>query len=296
MRRAGGREGALGQARARAEARQTAIRGKGLRIDLFSVVSMDKTADDRRSRYRRTPSYRAKSPCRCRDWTRDGKIRLVGARSFVGAGRKVNSLLPVQNSLKRHMSDAGSDRSSSSSHNMRQSLARGAALAARDAAERNRAQSEEAAKLEAAKALAEKRKSYGRVQKRVASPAGSKGAVKRPPSPAARPPSPARKDSDRGGSASSVVPALRKASPDGKKRGPTPQGTPHKGGARKRPVGGGPPLAPSARAATAPSARAATAFAPATATATAATEEEEEEEGVKAPLGLGARDRDELAK
>lgn len=137
------------------------------------------------------------------------------------------------------MSDCGSDRSSQGSQNMRASLARGAALAARDAAERNKAKSEEAAKLEAARLMAERRKSYGKVQKRVASP------VK--PSNLKRPPSPMRKDSDRAtATGASPVPALRKASTDGKKRGPTPQGTPHKGGARKvnRTA---PPLPPGAR-------------------------------------------------
>ena len=144
------------------------------------------------------------------------------------------------------MSDAGSDRSSTT---MRASLARGKELAARDAAKQAEAKAEASAKLEAAKQLAEKRKSYGRVQRRVASPVVGKVSAKRPASPVAKPAN--------ASNASNAVPALRKADGGNKKRGPTPQGTPHKGGARKK-SGILPPRAsaPSAHAAAAATAAA----------------------------------------
>ena len=120
---------------------------------------------------------------------------------------------------------------------LRESLARGKALAAQDAARQAAERDAETAKADQARLMAERRRSYGRVQRRAASPAAK---VKRPTAPA----SPVRLHGSpsRPTHQGSPVPALRKV--DGKKRGPTPQGTPHGGGPKKRGPVNGPPRAP----------------------------------------------------
>ena len=94
--------------------------------------------------------------------------------------------------------------SSSTTNVLRQSLARGAALARHEAAQKEAARAAEQNKMDTARALMERRKSYGRVQRRAASPAK--------PLSLARPSKP-------------KAPAKRAAAPNS---------TPNKGGAKKR--------------------------------------------------------------
>lgn len=106
---------------------------------------------------------------------------------------------------------------------MRQSLARGAALARQEAAEKEAARLAEENKMQTARAMMERRKSYGRVQRRAGSPAK---AVSRK--------QPAKKRTEQ----------PPPGSPDKaeKKRTAAPHGTPNKGGAKKKSAP--PPRAP----------------------------------------------------
>jgi len=143
-------------------------------------------------------------------------------------------------------SEASSDRSESPrvSYNnpLRESYARGRELAKQDQLAKQQVQQQELEKQQSAKSALERRKSYGRVQRRAASPAVTK--TKRPPpAPTVAGPAPLP----------AAPLALQRrpstSSENGKKRGSNPQGTPNKGGTKKR---GGTPLRQSVDANCAP--------------------------------------------
>eukprot|EP00900_Chrysochromulina_parva_P003813 jgi/Chrpa1/13432/Chrysochromulina_OHIO_Genome00020876-RA len=109
---------------------------------------------------------------------------------------------------------------------MRQSHARGSAIAKQDKAEREAAKLLELAKQQEAQQALERRKSYGRVQRKVASPAAAKVGKRPAGPPSVRPPLSGPKVE--GGAQSD-----RDAGPKNK-RGADPKGTPSRSGPKKK--------------------------------------------------------------
>jgi hypothetical protein len=139
---------------------------------------------------------------------------------------------------------------------LRASLARGSALAAREKAAQEAERIKEEEKLEQARLMVEKRKSYGRVQRRAASPMARPLSKARPASPV---PGASSKRDHGGAGPSSPAPTggsstTRRSGSDAagptKKRAAAASGTPNKGGSKKRPTAHpprAPPVEPSER-------------------------------------------------